>query len=158
MKRIQTLWCIVPFTVLFACLVLLIINDVNKPDPTPTPTVTITALATESAIETPAPNKTSQWVKVAEMTTSSSDKKGAIFEVVGEKQKFSIDYKSDSEGAGATIYIFAKGDNSDDGYTEMFDTNENGSSSSLVYLDPGEYYLNLCVFGGKATGTFYDYR
>jgi hypothetical protein len=135
----------------------------------PIPTVTVTTNSTDSAIEQPPTpeattspaadtNVNAKWVKVAQMTSSSSSKSGAIFEVTGEKQKVTIDYASGEYGAGATLYVFAKGDNSSDGYTGMFDTDKSGESSSLLYLDPGSYYLNLCVFGGEATGTLYDYR
>jgi hypothetical protein len=121
-----------------------------EPSPTGEPVVAASSAAPVSTDAT--------WVKVAEMTTTSSSKKGNLFAVSGEKQKIVIHYTAGEYGAGATAYIYLKGDSSSDGYTETAGAEKNGTESSMMYVDPGDYYLNLCVFGGKATATVYDFR
>ena len=98
------------------------------------------------------------WHKVAQMTTTSPEKNGELFTVRGDKQKLVIKYSPGSYGAGASGYVFLKGDTVSDGYTEMIGIDSGGSESSILYLDAGSYYFNLGAFGGRATLTLYDHR
>lgn len=101
------------------------------------------------------PEPAAGWHQAIKFSTSN-DAKSKTFKVSGEKQKLICNVKGDPDFAIAGVFIFPKGE--DVMYEHDMTFMDLGTSDSMMYLEPGSYYLDCLAANCTLTVTVKDWR